>query len=71
MNLQKDEWEKIMKKDAINVRTITWCSAITSQQDTCKKYKHFSVRFGQTYLDNGQLQQQLKFYFELGTQRHH
>lgn len=30
MNLQKDEWEKIMKKDAINVRTRTWCSAITS-----------------------------------------
>lgn len=30
MNLQKDEWEKIMKKDTINVRTRTWCSAITS-----------------------------------------
>lgn len=56
MNLQKDEWEKIMKKDAINVRTITWCSAITSSKIHVRNTNIFSVRFGQTYLDNGQLQ---------------
>lgn len=57
MNLQKDEWEKIMKKDIINVRTRTWCSAITSYSKIhVRNTNIFSVRFGQTYLDNGQLQ---------------